>query len=705
MESIHSLSFGSAVVKVLKSKSIKESGSMDPEVLKANEEKKGNVAPSQGSRSEIAEGLYMLSKDRRDSENFSEKSYKESPKHLTSLNTRSQMEGVNKKLEKLSILNIATAEKEEILPFLSSTPNHKQIEGNLDSELGHNDENLVSVNLSVPIGIKESEGNKVKVPEMMRNKHRTVVINVGGIDYRSKITNFSKYPASRLGKIFRAPKTEDILKLCDGYIPGSPPILFFDRNDQNFSSVLDMYRMNQLHICGQNCALVTQEDLAFWGIDEMVMEACCALKYYPHIVNCQNEIEEERLELDQLRERQEEEDFGDSCFDKFRSKMWVFLEYPESSKPAQALAFTSLFMVCISTITFVIGTNYEEPEIVNNLNTTLVEALNTTNVTVSSNDKVIKGIIDTIDNIAVLFFAVEYFLRLMFCPLKCKFISNKMNLIDLLAIAPFFFSMLLIGLEDMEIIGKAGKIIRLVRIMRIMRIFKMVRHFAGLQSLAYTLKQAYHELGLLFLLVAVAILLYTSLIFATEQEGAQAEMWSFYSCFWWGLMTLTTVGHNMTPVTFLGKLICGMCAITGIFILTLPIPIVVTSFASCYKNRLWRNEIANKKRILNKDQRPNLSTEKRNLFADMAGEGGFYIHQDFDAQEPSSVSLVTDSPTSALSLSPLVLKRRIQIVEKETSQEENSGEHSPFLQVTKFNQPDLIQNLKRRNSQRRDTVV
>ena len=34
----------------------------------------------------------------------------------------------------------------------------------------------------------------------------------------------------------------------------------------------------------------------------------------------------------------------------------------------------------------------------------------------------------------------------------------------------------------------------------------------------------------------------------------------------------------------------------GIFILTLPIPIVVNSFASYYKNRLWRNEVAYKKR-------------------------------------------------------------------------------------------------------------
>ena len=65
-------------------------------------------------------------------------------------------------------------------------------------------------------------------------------------------------------------------------------------------------------------------------------------------------------------------------------------------------------------------------------------------------------------------------------------------------------------------------------------------------------------------------------------------------------MTLTTVGYDLNPETLLGKIIGGCCALSGVFILTLPIPIVVSSFAQCYKRKLWRNEIATRRRMAHK---------------------------------------------------------------------------------------------------------
>jgi len=125
--------------------------------------------------------------------------------------------------------------------------------------------------------------------------------------------------------------------------------------------------------------------------------------------------------------------------------------------------------------------------------------------------------------------------------------------------------------------------------MRILRIFKMVRHFVGLQSLVYTLHQAYRDLGLILLIVAVTVLMFSSLVFAFERETDSYEHWSFYDCIWWGLMTLTTVGYHIQPQSFLGKLSCGLCALCGVFIITLPIPIGLTANVHTNMITFWVN--------------------------------------------------------------------------------------------------------------------
>jgi hypothetical protein len=43
------------------------------------------------------------------------------------------------------------------------------------------------------------------------------------------VDNFNIYPNTRLGKLVKAKKVEDILDLCDDYCPGQPPEFFFDR--------------------------------------------------------------------------------------------------------------------------------------------------------------------------------------------------------------------------------------------------------------------------------------------------------------------------------------------------------------------------------------------------------------------------------------------------------------------------------------------
>ena len=99
------------------------------------------------------------------------------------------------------------------------------------------------------------------------------------------------------------------------------------------------------------------------------------------------------------------------------------------------------------------------------------------------------------------------------------FIFSPMNLVDFLALLPFYVTFALNRMEDIVIIGKAGKIIRLVRILRIMRIFKLVRHISGLQSLIQTMKEAYKELALLMLLVTFSTFIFAMLVFFSEKAN------------------------------------------------------------------------------------------------------------------------------------------------------------------------------------------
>ena len=88
---------------------------------------------------------------------------------------------------------------------------------------------------------------------------------------------------------------------------------------------------------------------------------------------------------------------------------------------------------------------------------------------------------------------------------------------------------------------------------------------------------------------------------------------------------------TQSPSSITGKAIGGVCAIVGVFILTLPVPIVVNSFAAYYKNRLWRNEVAHKRRIRASEQAKLvkelfISTSRRPSFepgaAGEPGDGG-----------------------------------------------------------------------------------
>ncbi len=164
----------------------------------------------------------------------------------------------------------------------------------------------------------------------------------------------------------------------------------------------------------------------------------------------------------------------------------------------QLFGFTSLGVVVISTITFIMQTfpEFRLDDDNDDDGDDSADRLATTAIPTEPVEKwheAIKVLV-TIDQLAIVFFTVEYLVRFACSPRKWRFFMAPMNMVDFTAILPFYLTLVLDSMEDLQIIGKAGKLVRLVRVLRIMRIFKLVRHFAGLQSLIYTLNQVPYNL-------------------------------------------------------------------------------------------------------------------------------------------------------------------------------------------------------------------
>ena len=132
-----------------------------------------------------------------------------------------------------------------------------------------------------------------------------------------------------------------------------------------------------------------------------------------------------------------------------------------------------------------------------------------------------------------------------------------MNIIDVLAIAPYYVSVILYettadpgGFDDVR------KIDQVFRVLRILRIFKLARHSTGLQAILFTIKNSYKELGLLIPFISMGVFIFSSLCYFAEKDEENTKYKSIPHSLWWALIIMTTVGYgDISPETVLGKLV------------------------------------------------------------------------------------------------------------------------------------------------------
>ena len=428
---------------------------------------------------------------------------------------------------------------------------------------------------------------------------------MGGLRHEVLWRVLARRPLTRLGRLARARTHDDILELVDTYSLNDNEF-FFDRDPVNFNNVLNYYRTEKLHMIDEICALSYSDDLKFWMIQEINLHICCVDKFHSRKDTLLTNVEKDNAKLGGDVE-EEVEDFGDGYFARYQQALWDLFEKPQSSLSAKILSLVSISIVLVSLVGMCLGT---------------FTWLMTKDVNC---DPVGNPKLALIEAICISYFTVEFLLRFAGSPNKMAFIKGTMNIVDIAAIAPYYLTLFLVpqpelGPRDpcifcngtmMENIcttadplettidspmateeeeegglGNVSKVMQVFRIARIMRIFKLARSSVGLQSIAHTVKTSWKDLGLLFMLVGMGMLVFGSLLYYIESEEVDTGFTSIPQGMWWAVQTLTSLGYGDFPVqSVLGKMVGACTAVCGVLVMALPIPIVVDNFADYYSEQ------------------------------------------------------------------------------------------------------------------------
>lgn len=292
------------------------------------------------------------------------------------------------------------------------------------------------------------------------------------------------------------------------------------------------------------------------------------------------------------------------------NKVWVFFEDPQSSTQAYYFSLGIYGFIILSTFVFVAETE---------------AAFDPYSVVLTTLEAICAGV-----------FSFELLGRFVVCPNKLTFIKNYSNWVDFVAVFPYY-------LESLLAVDNAGSLgaIRIVRLTRVARVLKMSRYSSAIQVFTQAIAISIKPLTMLIFLMAIAMIIFSSAIYFAEYtaDGCRAKGWmgkcdvnslgeinttdvvfsvsaaaavasvsASHECvcvdpnpyqgiatsFWWCIVTMSTVGYgDMTPVTWLGKVVGCCTVLTGMLVLALPITVIGTNFQKVMKSVMHDTMMSN----------------------------------------------------------------------------------------------------------------
>jgi len=191
-----------------------------------------------------------------------------------------------------------------------------------------------------------------------------------------------------------------------------------------------------------------------------------------------------------------------------------------------------------------------------------------------------------IEIITVALFIIDYFLRWITADLRMKkggvsfaiYPFTPWAIIDLLSILP-----------GLSILAKGFKIFRVTRLLKVLRLFKYFRYSQNIQVIGRVVKKEKNVL-LIVLGIAIFYVFLTALVMFNAEPRinpltGETTFKTFFDALYWATVTLTTVGYgDITPVSYLGRLVSMLSSIFGVAIIALPSGVITASYLDELRN-------------------------------------------------------------------------------------------------------------------------
>ncbi|XP_067105449.1 potassium voltage-gated channel subfamily G member 4 [Osmerus mordax] len=422
------------------------------------------------------------------------------------------------------------------------------------------------------------------------------LINVGGNRYTFLWSTLDQFPLSRLGHLRFCTNPEEIARLCDDY-DETRREFFFDRNPAAFRVILNFLAAGKLRLLRELCAVSLHDELDYWGVDPAYMERCCRRRMMSRV---EDMAERERKEEEWRQKRMELKKpppVAEKGYRRLMGMLREVVENPHSGLAGKVFACFSIVMVAVTVISLCISTmpDLREEETKGECS----QKCHTMFV---------------VETVCVAWFSLEFIMRFLHARSKLAFVRGPLNIIDAIAILPYYIS-LAMGDTDKSLedggagpgrgyLDKLGLILRMMRALRILYVMRLARHSLGLQTLGLTMQRSIREFGLLLLFVCVAVALFSPLVHLAESELApyaatapQHRFSSIPASYWWAIISMTTVGYgDMVPRSIPGQVVALSSILSGILIMAFPATSIFHMFSHSYQElkeeheRLWKEE-------------------------------------------------------------------------------------------------------------------